>query len=182
LWEYKLTVQLLRTNVGPIVDQWHRLKRARTKAGTAVALDDALTWSQARVEEVGRMNNAFCNVMNTQLPVSWGPPGRPGDVTEIESACEKLAGCAKEILAWEETVRFAKLPAEFEKIRDLLAGIAGRALDEMARFTSELARTCERNEPGTYEINLVLKLPDHWEKQFEVELKSVARSLGMRSG
>lgn len=178
-WEFKLTAELLRTNVDPIADQWHRLARGLyTERRGAVGREDALNWCAARVDEVPRICSVLGTLVNERLPASWGPPGQPGDADEIKSVCQKLTTCAGQILAWEETIRFTALPAECDDLKGLLSGFSGPILDQIARISGEIARIFDQGNPsGVFKIELVLKPPDHWEKQCKSALKRAAKTL-----
>ena len=178
-WEFKLTAELLRTNVGPIVDQWHRLEPGlyTEKRGTS-GREDVLNWCRARVEELPRICGALGTLVNERLQASWGPPGLPGDANKIKSVCLELTTCAGQILAWEERARFTTLPKECAELQRLLSGVAGPILDQLAKISGEIARIFQQDKPsGAYKLELVLRTPDHWEEQFKSALARAAKFL-----
>ena len=184
-WEYKLTVEILQENIGPIVEESKRLQQ-RTYTNDlwrTISPQEALNWCQARLDEVPKITEGFATLVNDRLPASWGPPGQPGNAIEIKQACEGLAECARRVLAWKETVKFTLLPTAFSDVQAVLSTFPDSILEQIGRISNEIAGIFERQTPsGTYNINLVLSLPAHFDHQFNAALKKAARSMGVNSG
>lgn len=177
-WEYKLTEELLRTNVSPIVDQWHQLAGGTcTKKYGVVARGDALDWCKTRLTEAQSIGVALAALVNEQLWAAWGPAGQPGDADKIEHVCEKLTACARQILEWEETVRHTALPAEFAEVRGVLSGILGPTLDEIKRVLDELASVLSHQNSTGHTINLVVKLPEHLPERLTAALGRATKKM-----
>lgn len=177
-WEYKLTVELLRIRVRPIVARWCELEEGQYKLpGTSVPRDQVAKWCQNQLDVIQAICSTFSRLVNKDLPSSWGPPGKPGDPEEICAACEQLTECARRMLEWEENVHFSAVPRSFTDVRKLLCGIAGRMLDQMVRISDELGQVFSQEHPsGTHRISLVVDLPDGWAEDFNAALTKSMRS------
>lgn len=181
-WEYKLTTALLRDNVGPVIEQSKRLQNgAYTKAlGQIACPQEALGWCKARMDEVPKLCEDFGTLVNDRLPASWGPAGQPGEVAAIERVCEGLTDCARKVLSWKETVRFTKLPSAFSDVQSVLSKVPDSLLEQIGRISTELERVFGQENPsGTYDIQLVVTMPEDWSNEFNAALKVAARSMGV---
>ena len=177
-WEYKLTAALLRANLEPIVEQSRRLNQDfHTRSfGYISSPQEALDWCRARMDEVPEVCQDFCTLVNDRLVSSWGPPGQPGDAKAIEQACEGLTACARRVLTWKGTVRGTNLPPVISEVQAVLSKFPDSLLDQIARIPTELERIFEKENPsGTYNIDLVVTAPEHWNEEFQAALSKVTR-------
>jgi hypothetical protein len=178
-WEYKLTVELLRIWVSPLIRKWKDLKQELTeKHRQTVREDEILGWCQDKLGKVSNFAQALSRLLNQELPASWGPQGKPGDADSINAVCRQIAELAQSIISWEESVRFATVPQAFEEVRSLLAGSAGLVLDQIAKVYEDLRQVFEQEHPsGRYSIALTLELPKGWHEKFHSALGRATRSL-----
>lgn len=181
-WEFKLTVELLRANVVPILEQSERLQRGMyTKdLGRITSPQEATNWCQARLDEASQICQQFSTLVNDRLGTSWGPPGQPGDATAIKQACEDLTDCAREVVTWKETVKFTTLPLAFSDVKLVLSTFPDSVLEQIGKISEEIARIFEQDNPsGAFNINLVVTAPEHWNEGFSAALKKAAQSMGV---
>lgn len=182
-WEYKLTIELLRTRMDSIFGRWRSLERGLyVKASTHVSPKDVVDWHRIRFDEIIKLATAFAALVNDELSAAWGDPGTPGSETEILKACDLLVECAERVLQWEEAVRFALLPIEFSEVQTLLTGRGGNFLDQMIRIPREMAAIFNaENTSGEHRISLVLSLPDGWVEQFDMASQRAFYDVSFRS-
>jgi hypothetical protein len=176
-WEYKLTAELLRFGLRPVLRQWSDLDRGLyvRPSTTVVGLEQAVAWLRTRMTEIVKLVDAVTGLANGELQSSWGPAGHPGDAEDIVRVCSLLTECAKGIVEWEERVRFAVLPYAFDEVRGLLIGIAGRILTQLELIPAELAAIFACKKPsGTHHISLTIDLPDGWADEFTATLDRLA--------
>jgi hypothetical protein len=179
LWEYALTVELLRSRLDPVLARWNALERGLyVKAAKIVSADEAIQWHRARMEEIGKLAATFSALANGELQASWGPLGQAGNPKDILRVCDLFVECAEACLQWEEDVRFAIMPSDFDEVRELLSGIAGRMLSQLERIPAELGALLEvKNPSGHHRISLVFDLPDGLAERFSSALKRVVKNL-----
>jgi hypothetical protein len=92
---------------------------------------------------------------------AFGADGTPGDDKAIVDLCRLIIGAARNLLEWEEDIRFTHVPSEFQEALSALQGVSGRQLDELFRIPSELAKILAEEAPsGTRAINLVFSFPE----------------------
>jgi hypothetical protein len=176
-WEHKLTIELLRSGLVPVIDRWASLEKGLyTKAVNIVSADRAMDWFVARMDEIQSIVHAFGCLANEEFVRSWGPPGEPGNPQEIMRVCRLAIGCAERIIEWEECVRFVTLPTELAGLHHLLRGIAGRILQQFERIPEELSVPFASESPsGEYHIQLAIDLPDGWSEKVDLELSRIRR-------
>ena len=83
-WEYKLTAELLRSQLDPVLSRWRDLEAGLyTKRLTIISAQDATQWLSARFEELERLMVAFRGLVTSELQTSSGPPGCHGNAHDI---------------------------------------------------------------------------------------------------
>jgi hypothetical protein len=101
-----------------------------------------------------------------------GPVGEPGDDLEILRVSKLVIAVAENFLEWEEDIRFSSIPGEFSAIQDVVQGVCGTQLGEILRIPQELSNIFERENPGGYyKIEIVLKLPDNFERDVAIAME-----------
>lgn len=177
-WEYKLTAELLRDLITPIHVIWHHLRDGLyAKPLKIISLSDIMTWNSVRMDEIPAQVGALDRLLNGVLQASWGPPGEPGDAQKIYAACRLMSDACERILLWEEEVRFTHVPDEFERVRDLLCGIAGPIIDDVFRVPTHMAEVfADPQATGTHEINVVITLPDGFVEDYTAAVRVAVRA------
>ena len=172
-WEYKLTIELLRTRMAPLLRRWQALEKGLyTKPAVIVTIAEIGDWFQARFSEIQKIADAFSGLVNDELPRAWGAPSEPGSETEILQVCDLLVECAQRVVQWGETTCFAALPSEFDEAQALLMGSARSFIEQLARIPKEMGAIFDQDRPsGVHKISLVLTLPDEWSDKFRRAVK-----------
>ncbi|MBB3871661.1 HNH endonuclease [Brevundimonas mediterranea] len=171
-WEYKLTVELLRTAAEPILTRWRHLERGLyTRPSEQLSLDEFMPWHSAHFGEMSRFSGALDGLINQVFAEAWGADGVPGSAVDIERACDLFADLCEQLVLWEEKVRFSVVPDEFEDVRALMVGVGGRLLDQLARVPPKMADLFS-GEPktGVHRLSLELDLPDGWVQRHNAAL------------
>lgn len=178
-WEYRLTAEVLRFEMGPVLRRWDALKRRLyVKSNYRVSRAEFLPWMQTRISEISQITYAFSELMNVEFDRAWKEVGTPGSDTHIVSVCRLFSGVCASTLGWEETVRFANSDHVFEDVRELFVGIGGRFIDEAAKLPEHLGTVFANNPaPGEYPLDLALKLPDGWGDSVESAIARATKSV-----
>lgn len=179
LWEYRLTSEMLRVEMAPILRRWDSLKRKLyTKPNIRIATNDVVSWMQDRLAEITRITEAFTELLNVEFQRAWGEPGVPGNEAAIVSTCRLYAEVCASALSWEEAVRFVTMNEAFDELLSLFIGVSGNFIDEAAKFPLFLAETLSpETVSGTFELNLVLTLPDGWPEAVAVAVKNAKMAI-----
>jgi hypothetical protein len=163
-WEYKLTLELLKSLAYPTIKRWKNLSSGfYLREFQVVQLEEVAGWHKARLEEIQAILHALSGIVDEAIVGGWGPPGHPGSEVEILNACLLFAELSNEMLRWEEGVRFAVLPSCFSDLQDLWIGIGGRMIEQLERVPVEMEKIFSVEKPtGQYVVKLTLDLPDDW--------------------
>ncbi len=163
-WEYRLTAEVLRFEMAPILQRWRALKRyLYMKPSERVPKIESISWMQDRMAEILHITRAFDELTNIEFRRAWGEPGVPGNDAEIIATCRLYREMCASALSWEERVRFVSVDDTFAEVRSLFIGIAGGFIDEAAKvpaFLSEIL--ADGPESGEYRLDLMLTVPDGW--------------------
>jgi len=182
-WEYKLTAELLRAGLEPLVWRWQALNdKLYHRQGPRIGPEAVVDWYQDHVTALPRQMEAVTGLLNDELSKAWGPPGTAGSELAILRTTSLITEACGRILKWEEDVRFANLPVEFEECRELLAGIGGRALEGTFSVPQQLASMlATEGLAGQQTISVVYDLPDGWEKRITAAFALAMRQLLTRA-
>ncbi len=172
-WEYKLTAEVLRIKAGPVLKRWGFLKKKLySKPVVVIPLSEVMAWLQARHSELSSIVGALGVLVREEFQRAWGEPGLPGSDIEIVAVCGLFADACLSVLEWEESVRFVQLPPEFEGVRELLIGIGGAQLDEVAKIPAYLTELVSGEPmPGEHKLVLTFAFPPDWAERYSAALE-----------
>ncbi|MGO4728204.1 MULTISPECIES: hypothetical protein [unclassified Inquilinus] len=132
IWEYKLSAELMRSMLEPIVARWGFLQRgAYFISGRIFVREDYMRWHVAHIYELGAQIGAISQIINGEIQTSWGTTGKSGSEVAIYRACSLLKDVCQRLLEWEEAIRFCSVPEEFKEVRDLLIGVGGKVINKI---------------------------------------------------
>ncbi|WP_428685364.1 hypothetical protein [Reyranella sp.] len=176
-WEYKLTAELLRTTLVPIVRRWEALEKGLyVLPPQVVRSDDYLAWSNAQMEAMQQQTTALTRLVSEELAAAWGPPGQPGSASEIHRVCSLIAEACQGILSWEEAMRFAAVPSDFQELQKLFASLPGRNMQKILEIPNWLSGVLTTEAPeGLHSMTVVFDLPPNWSNDLQ---RATERVLG----
>lgn len=178
-WEYRLTTEVLRFEMEPILRRWNALKRGLyLKPTRQIDKFDFIQWMLAKGDEGQNIAHAFSELSNVEFQRSWGENGVPGSDIAIVNACRLFAEMCESALRWEEDVRFLRADSAFDDVLALHVGIAGGMIDEAAKLPAFLSQTFGGEiQSGQYHLSLTLTLPDGWPEQVGAALDKAVQKL-----
>jgi len=180
LWEYRLTAEVLRFEMAPILQRWSSLKRGLyVKPSAQVSKENFIQWVLLRIAEVSAICKAFTELANIEFARAWGEPGVAGSDVEIVLTARLFAEMCQSALTWEETVRFVSVDEVSCEVLTLFIGTAGRVIDEAAKLPEFLSETLANENVGgeIYRLDLLLSVEDGWEERVDAALARVRRKL-----
>lgn len=163
-WEYLLTSEVLRFEMAPVLRRWRALQRGLyLKQSIRVENKEFGPWVQNRIAEIIAIATAFSELINVEFQRAWGEPGIAGNDLDIVETCRLFRDMLQSALEWEEAVRFVTVDQAFSEVRSHFTGIAGRVIDEAAKFPTFLQETfAEKEASGTFVLSLSVSLPEGW--------------------
>lgn len=173
-WEYKLTVELLRTELGDVVTKWKRLQRGLiVRNGSIVSPENIFEWIEAKNNDASRIANALHPLLRS-LNEAFGPPGHPGDEREILEICRLIVAAAQNLLEWEIEIRFSHVPNKYREVVDAMSGLAGRVLEDILKIVPALSDIASMENPaGYHNIIIALDVPDGYVKRIAAALEKI---------
>jgi hypothetical protein len=177
-WEQILTSELLRHFLEPVRLRWDALKKGLYALPLKIiSVDEYIPWHQVQITMFTNQGQALGGILNGELQQSWGPLGHPGSETEIVRMSKLIKEASEHMLAWEEGVRFVRVPKEFELARNILAGLAGRNLERIFTISAWLAEIPKNpNQPHEYTIKF--DFPERWDEDHAAAIAHAAAALG----
>lgn len=180
LWEYRLTAEILRFELAPILRRWDALKDGLyVKPFVRLRREDFPLWLSSRMDEVTAIAHALGALMNHEFAKAWGVPGVPGKDDAIVATARLFAEVCQSALTWEETARFVAPDDLYKEVLSLVAGTAGRMIDQARKLPDFLFSTLTEGASGRYELSLVISLSEGWEDQIGAALQRIRARLGM---
>lgn len=179
-WEYRLTAELLRHFLDPIMFRARALEFGLyVKSYNRVRRDDAAGWFQDRIGEIGSLCPAISSIANSEFSEAWGAPGVAGSPDHILRTCELFAEACQQLLLWEETVRFSSFPGEFNDLKGLFTGLGLRILNKIYIIPREISEIFNKDDvTGSHEISFQIDLPEYWSDRVENEIRKLSMTFG----
>jgi hypothetical protein len=179
-WEYRLSAELLRKYLDLPTRRWRDLRDGLyTRRWTRLDAEEALPWLRMKMAEAMSFIEPLTQLYTRHLSHSWGAPGQPGDVLEIDRVCRLIGGMGEELVRWEEDIAFTRAPAQLEGVRLRLAGFCGHQFHELLKVADVLdegvdrADRADRGEPTVVTHTIVFGLPEGWSEGLDAEFARV---------
>lgn len=177
-WEQLLTSELLRHFLDPVRLRWDALNKGLYALPLKIInLHDYIPWHQSQIDMLLSQGRALGGILNGEIQKSWGPLGQPGSETEILRMSKLIKEAAERMLAWEETVRFVRVPEEFRPGQALLVGLGGRNLERIFTIPGWLAEVTKSPETA-HQYIVKFDLPEGWDENHEAAFARAASELG----
>lgn len=179
LWEYKLTSEVLRFEMEPVMQRWKALQKGLyTKALSRISEEDFISWVHTKFSEMQKIIHSLFTLANFEFAMAWGETGMPGDDKAIVATSRLVAEACSRALVWEESVRFCVVDNLFKKCQDLLCGVMGNIIDEMSKIPMFMNDIFVQGNPsGQYYLSLVFDLPAGWEAAFKEEVGMLEKEM-----
>jgi hypothetical protein len=165
LWEYKLSVELLRSKLAkfssaiiPVVSD-SRYGQASDTAFLTV-ISDALT-------HIGDSVNQISEIISDEMMPSWGAPGCPGDELRILDATNQLVFKLQNILEVESAVFALKCSAKFLEIVNSFVGVTHLIHKQCLEIPEAIDEVVTKNcvsSGETVELKIALSLSEFTHK------------------
>jgi len=83
-WEFRLTAELLRSIIDPLLSRWRALERGYyTRPIKRIPKKQAILWFNDRITEIGNLVPALAGIINDEFAKAWGAPGVSGSPIAI---------------------------------------------------------------------------------------------------
>jgi hypothetical protein len=182
LWEYRLTAEMLRSELTPVLNRWMALAQGHyVKPYVGVSRDDFIDWIGSKNREALAIAASFAGLINREFTRAWGAPGVPGSDIDIVEVCRLYRETCQSALQWEEDVRFVAADQLFDELLRLHRGTVGRIIDEAAKLPLFLANMLSQTPvSGVFRLDLKLDLPDRWGDDVDRAFRRIASTLKKR--
>ena len=185
-WEYQLFAGVLLQGRAALEPKWrdHQLRYVRT-SGPALSRDQISSYIPATLREVSSFASNIERVTDAGARSrAFGPPGIPGDPTEIEHLGQRVVEIYEGFLDWSARIRGTPVPGDHRRLFELLASFADNPIREMQAFMDhtvyELDRLPERlasdgDEPIEIMTYIDCTIDKNVSKEFDREMKRLRR-------
>jgi hypothetical protein len=163
-WEHLLTVELLKSKLGRARQRNNDLERGLIyQKSVKMKGEEYIRWFQSKFNDIEAIMHIITTSGETEIPASWGPPGKAGDPLEIQRAADILTSACNGLVDWEIEVGTVHPPEAFGRLKSLMQGLTSQILSEVERFADELGKVFELPNPeeGEHPINLKFDFPEN---------------------
>lgn len=149
-----------------------------------------LNWINQRLAEASNMASPVEKLLD-RLTLSFGNPGEPGDVHEIHHVCGLIRDYISEVIKYEETLYFSRVPEKAEKAVELLKNCMGSQVEKLEAIPDSLddaVSLIDKEHEGTKENPKVIQktitfeLPEGWGRKMGREVKKLGGSYSGDAG
>jgi hypothetical protein len=177
-WEYKLTAELLRSKLFPIILRLQHLNEGLyAKRSKRVIKQDSITCFQDLLNDLVKQFKALEIIVNREFAIAFGEPGVPGSEISILRTCNLFEEAFQTLLSWEEDIQFLRVDEIFKRLIGLLQGIGAHVMRTFMIIPEKLISLLEEDAKGQHAISVTLTLPAGWEEEVEKEIKRLKREM-----
>lgn len=165
-WQCLLAVELLRSKLSPIRKDFDELRNNQGfKRASQVREKEVIRWLICKVQDLRNLIPHLQGVVCNDLIPSVNDAGKTGDSANILEAVEKICEGGRQLLLWEEEMRFTLLPSRIEPIQKTLCGTTAQAFEELNGLADKLETPFKKKKPaGKYTIKIAFKDPPNMRK------------------
>lgn len=187
-WEYLLFAAVLAQGKDNLDAKWrsHELRYVRP-TGPILNEQETLTFLQGAFSDIQAHASNVERVADPRAQeAAFGPPGVPGDATQIEFLGRVLVGIYDDLLDWSARIRGARAPSEFMRACKIAADFADLPLHQIRQFIDHAVGEIERipawaatpppRPPLSINLELVVSVDDAVASAFGQELDRLKRS------
>ena len=169
-WEYSLFAQALRDGIRSFQDQRYDLKYS-VKFGNGIGIENLAelsTWLSNHMNNISNTTTSLTNLINSALPVAFGPPGVAGNPKEIVYVANRVSQAYKRMIDWTLEFRRINVEQDFERLIELASSMAMNMITEIEEFTERidneidaaLSNLTDSSEARVIKLTLTLTVPD----------------------
>lgn len=190
-WEWSVTAELMRfLNRAPLRALDDLRSGLYVKEFDYVCDENALDWISEVLSTLRELSSPVSNLLE-RLTISWGAPGKEGDLEEIHHLCLLVRDYLYQIVAYEERIRFTVLSEDYSRLYSMLKDCVGSQAQKLEiipdRLDEVLQIALSGNHGGTEDNPTVLTtiiefgLPINWESDFDRELRKLGSRIPLKS-
>ncbi len=163
LWEYLLTIDLLKIGLESIDKEFVALKRGLVyRSNKSLSNLEILEWIRQKLDDIVALITLLRISTSEELMTAWGKPGQSGDEGEIHAAVERILNGCKGLLEWEIDLAFTRFPIGFEKIKTIMQGWTYEYFNVIMNLCKQIENIISNPDAeGRYEINIVFEAPNN---------------------
>jgi len=177
LWEYLLTIDLLKLGLGNIDKQYSELKRGLIyRPYKTINNLEIFEWIRQKLDDLVALITLLRISATEELMNAWGEPGQSGDEEKIRDATTKILDGCKGLLEWEIDLAFTRFPNGFETIKKMMQGWTYEYIVVIMQLQKQIEDIISiPDAEGRFEINIVFEAP----KNIEEIVPEVQKVLGI---
>lgn len=174
-WQYFALIELVRDRVRVNAEKRARLRSGLVFLGAQfIDLQKFHTWLIERTRELHRLFGFLVNVIETKLrpAVSLEPP----DALAILDAAQLIGTVCDGLFAWDCGIAGAVFPAELGRYQEQMLKWTDGLFQQIAQLPEAMAKPLVEKISGTHNIQIVLALPENFER-VSLEMMSLVADL-----
>lgn len=163
-WEFLLTIELLRDRFTRLRTKLNDIKNGYVLCkAKSLPEQELVTWMREKLWELRAIMKMLMNVINFELPTSWGAPKVEGDAFAIKKSADLIQTACLGLIDWELEVQYSIFPDYLSKEKEELYEWADLLVDEVATIPIKMAvpfeRGIENYQEETIQIELEFRMP-----------------------
>ena len=180
-WQWLLTIELLRSKLAPISKQFDDLRKDQAfKRSSQVSENEAVRWLICIVQDLRNLIPHLQGAICDELIASVNEAEKSGNPIIVLEAVERVCEGSRQLLRWEEDVRFTLLPNRIETIQKTLRDTTVQFFGELNNLADKLEAPFKKKNPaGKYKLKVDFKDPPNMvklSKQLSMLLRDVEQN------
>jgi hypothetical protein len=169
-WEHRLFLRMLADQIaaGQYLKWDAEYGICTTPTEKCDDLPKTLNAISRKMTQIGRLVDALSTLINKTLTVAVGPPGQPGDVTQIAYTARRTGEIFRALIQWGIDFKKLDVPEPLTKLvaiasgfnRQVIASIEDMSEGMLKEMNQALERVANGEKGITVSFNVKLQLPD----------------------
>ena len=162
-WACRLAIELLHSHFDPITKSFGELKAGQSyKRTSRVAKKEAIGWLICKLEDlrnlITHLQGPVCNDFIASL--NHASKEGSGSPIAILEAVKKISTTGRELILWEEEIRFTILPEKLRSVQENLRSATTQLLEELNSLAAKIEAPLKKTEPsGIHKLQVFFKEP-----------------------
>jgi hypothetical protein len=158
-WACRLAIELLNSHLEPTNKSFTDLQNGQSyKPTKRVSEKETVSWLICKIQDLKNLITHFQSLVCNDLIASINSAS--GNPLEILDAVKKISAAGRELILWEEEIRFTILPEKIRPLQETLRGATGQLLDELNALAAKIEAPLKKTKPsGVRTLKISFKEP-----------------------
>ena len=158
-WACRLAIELLNSHLELVNKSFTDLQSGQSyKPTKRVSEKETAGWLICKIQDLQNLITHFQSLVCNDLIASINSTS--DNPLELLDAVKKISAAGRELILWEEEIRFTILPEKIRPLQETLRGATGQLFGELKVLAAKLEAPLKKKRPsGVHKLKINFKEP-----------------------